>query len=184
MDQHPPRAFNKRFHVDRCHTRTILLEKAFRFFNAVLQPLIVRNPATRVILRSFNFERFKKKAAEDLMEQVHPTQADGPGAASKSNASLVDNSHCHSSHPTNDFRLRRVIEVPDGLPRLRVRNCHELPLFELAPAAKVSVSQLDKVDGPLELGSPLPRADLSLARINLNQGPGPNQGVEGWIGGG
>jgi pilus assembly protein CpaF len=37
--------------------------------------------------------------------------------------------------------------MPDRLPRLRMRDDHELPFFELAPAAEVSVPQLGEIRG-------------------------------------
>jgi pilus assembly protein CpaF len=37
--------------------------------------------------------------------------------------------------------------MPDSLPRLRMRDHHELPLFELAPTAEVSVPQLGEIRG-------------------------------------
>jgi pilus assembly protein CpaF len=37
--------------------------------------------------------------------------------------------------------------MPDRLPRLRMRDDHELSLFELAPAAEISVPQLGEIRG-------------------------------------
>src|ERR1700733_13235702 len=58
-------------------------------------------------------------------------------------AFLVDDPHGHAGHAAHDLRLRGIVEMPDRLARLRVRNGNQLSPLQLAPGAEIPVAQLD-----------------------------------------
>jgi hypothetical protein len=94
-------------------------------------------------------------------------------------APFFNNSHRHTGYTTDDFRLRRIVEVPDRLARLRMRNHHQLPLLKLAPATAVSVSQLKENHGDIGVNqhkgcAPLPYPPFTSATMVMPDFPTEN----------
>jgi hypothetical protein len=62
-------------------------------------------------------------------------------------ALLPYDSHRHPSHPSNNLRLRRVLETPHVLVGVGMWNHHELSTINLTPTAGISIPQFGEVRG-------------------------------------
>src|SRR6266849_9254659 len=80
-----------------------------------------------------------------------------------------DNSHRYSSHPADDFSLRRVVKSPNILVGVRVGNYDQLTPIHLAPTANVTFSEFHEIDGTVKFCFPFLSSELSLACINLHE---------------
>jgi hypothetical protein len=60
---------------------------------------------------------------------------------------VSDNPHGDARDAAHDFRLGWVVEDPHVLVGVRVRNHHQSPAVDLAPAAHVAIAQFGEVRG-------------------------------------
>lgn len=81
----------------------------------------------------------------------------------------------------HDFCLSWIVESAHLLRRLRMRDNHQLPAIDLAPTACVAGTKFHKIDRAIEFRCPLPSADLPLVRVNLHEGAGTDQRIQGVV---
>src|ERR1700683_4671946 len=89
----------------------------------------------------------------------------------------IGNPHSDGRHSPDHFGFGFIIELANTAWRERMRDQSQLVAVQLAPRARIAVSQFDEINGPIVLTPPWKCLNLVHALINLKKRAGSQQGI-------